>query len=285
MSTPGNPVEVTDIELFRLAGTKRTWREALRTLGLAATSDNIAAFKRRAAAECVDISGVKMRRLMTDIGTEELRRAAEGAKTFAEVLRRLDLEVGGSTYKSLAEVCARRSVQLPPAPCARKPADRGGRGRCSDERIIAAYADARSMADLLRRLGLAPEGGNYRWMESRLEQLGLDAGDLRTRGRTWSRGQRTGPRRTLESYLQPNTRCSGSWLAKRLVEAQLLYDLCYGCLGMTWCGQPIPLELDHINGDSTDNRLANLRLLCPNCHALTPTYRGRNIGRNRKVVT
>jgi hypothetical protein len=50
-------------------------------------------------------------------------------------------------------------------------------------------------------------------------------------------------------------------------------------LGQAWEGGPIPLELDHVDGDRRNNDPSNLRLLCPNCHALTPTYRGRNIGR------
>jgi 5-methylcytosine-specific restriction endonuclease McrA len=45
-----------------------------------------------------------------------------------------------------------------------------------------------------------------------------------------------------------------------------------------WFGQPIPLELDHRNGDSNDNRLENLRLLCPNCHAQTPNFRVKKDG-------
>jgi len=40
--------------------------------------------------------------------------------------------------------------------------------------------------------------------------------------------------------------------------------------------QPIPLELDHIDGNHQNNALDNLRLLCPNCHSLTPTFRGKN---------
>ena len=41
-------------------------------------------------------------------------------------------------------------------------------------------------------------------------------------------------------------------------------------------GKPIPLELHHINGINTDNRLENLKFLCPNCHAFTDSYRGKN---------
>lgn len=54
---------------------------------------------------------------------------------------------------------------------------------------------------------------------------------------------------------------------------------CESCGNKEWLGKPISLEIDHINGISNDHRLENLKILCPNCHAQTETYRGRNIGR------
>lgn len=59
-------------------------------------------------------------------------------------------------------------------------------------------------------------------------------------------------------------------------------ERCSECGLTEWRGQPIPLELDHISGNRRDLRVENLRLLCPNCHALTPTYRGKNATRERR---
>ena len=53
--------------------------------------------------------------------------------------------------------------------------------------------------------------------------------------------------------------------------------LCGICgLGPEWNGMVLVLQIDHINGDSTDSRLENLRFLCPNCHSQTETFAGRN---------
>lgn len=65
----------------------------------------------------------------------------------------------------------------------------------------------------------------------------------------------------------------------RLIEEGWFEAVCSCCGLETWLGKPIPLELDHIDGVHSNNLLTNLRLMCPNCHAFTPTYRGKNIGK------
>lgn len=58
------------------------------------------------------------------------------------------------------------------------------------------------------------------------------------------------------------------------------YRHCESCGLTEWCGESVPLEMDHIDGNPQNNDRANFRLICPNCHSLTPTHTGRNMGKN-----
>ena len=68
-------------------------------------------------------------------------------------------------------------------------------------------------------------------------------------------------------------------LRRRLLHDGVKAPVCEQCSLETWNGRPIPLELEHTDGDKRNNTIENLRILCPNCHAQTDTYRGLNIGR------
>lgn len=80
----------------------------------------------------------------------------------------------------------------------------------------------------------------------------------------------------IESFLVSGRKCGTDTLRKRLLNESLFDNCCQRCRFTEWQGQPISLELHHIDGDKANNLLSNLTILCPNCHALTDTYRGKN---------
>lgn len=97
-------------------------------------------------------------------------------------------------------------------------------------------------------------------------ELAVRRGDLVTR-----------PQRTpIEEFLVPEVKTSRAYLKHRIFEEGLMEASCSVCHLYEWQDQPIPIDLDHINGDKTDNRLENLRPLCANCHRQTPTWAGKN---------
>jgi len=69
----------------------------------------------------------------------------------------------------------------------------------------------------------------------------------------------------------------------RLIRAGLLENRCDECGLTDWRGRPLSIHIDHINGVRGDNRLENLRMLCPNCHSQTDTFGGRNMKRGRSL--
>lgn len=87
----------------------------------------------------------------------------------------------------------------------------------------------------------------------------------------------------LERILAVGRPRSRQHVKSRLLMAGLKEERCESCGLTDWRGQPLSLELHHVNGDGHDNRLENLRLLCPNCHSQTDTWGARNKGRQGRA--
>ena len=87
------------------------------------------------------------------------------------------------------------------------------------------------------------------------------------------------PRRTIEEILVKDSHgASSSGIKKYLIKNNLVKNECSICkLLPMWNNKPLVLQLDHINGDHYDNRVENLRLICPNCHSQTDTFTGKNL--------
>ncbi len=149
----------------------------------------------------------------------------------------------------------------------------------SDDQLIIAVSESYSIRNVIKQLGLVPAGGNYVQVKARIADLNLNtthfSGSLWNKGKTYH----TTKRQSLEDLLTLGSKVQSFKLKNRLYEAGLKEPKCELC---GWCKTSIdgriPLELDHINGVRSDNRLENLRVLCPNCHSLQPTHRGKNKG-------
>ena len=89
----------------------------------------------------------------------------------------------------------------------------------------------------------------------------------------WAKGKTFTPN---EEVFKENSNYSNEMVKQRIVSQNLLEYKCVKCGIDSWQGETIVLDLDHINGNNRDNRLTNLRFLCPNCHSQTDTYKGRN---------
>lgn len=147
----------------------------------------------------------------------------------------------------------------------------------TEKQLENAVANSRSYRQVLSQLGLREAGGNYEQIKKYIKEFNIDSSHFKGRG--WCKGlQLPGiPRIPLEDILKKNTDFQSFKLKKRLFSAKLKQKKCEECgWAKTTPDGYLPLELDHINGDHRDNRIENLRVLCPNCHSLKPTHRGRN---------
>lgn len=154
----------------------------------------------------------------------------------------------------------------------------------SKEMLEELCASSHSYAEVLRKSGRKIAGGNQEILKKKILKYGIDTSHFT--GQAWNKDKtkETDPRiKTKEIYKLEDIFHKNSTITQKVLRTyverhKLIPYICQncGCNG-SWQNGQIALELDHIDGNNTNNELSNLRYLCPNCHALTNTYRGKNI--------
>ncbi|MEU5215765.1 HNH endonuclease signature motif containing protein [Streptomyces sp. NPDC020807] len=203
---------------------------------------------------------------------ERLDAAARGARTLTEALERLGVDPRSGSRRYLHDRMRKLGVDT-------SHFEAEGT-RWTRDVLAQAVAASTNMCEVLRRLGVEVVGGQHTHISRRVKAYGIDTSHFHAPSR---RGE---PRRsrTPEGLLVEQT---GSW-SRRIPSDRLTWAMsqsglrrqCGACGNEgVWRGRPLPLEVDHIDGDWRNNRIENLRFLCPNCHSATDNYRGR--GRRR----
>jgi hypothetical protein len=145
--------------------------------------------------------------------------------------------------------------------------------RVSDEQMIEAIKVSKNIKSTLTLLGMAPCGGNYKTLHGCVKRHQVDISHFTKGG--YQPGYISKARFSNEELFVENSKCARSKLKARIIQENLIPYTCLRCNTNEWQGETLSLHLDHINGVRDDNRLENLRFLCPNCHSLTDTYCGK----------
>ena len=131
----------------------------------------------------------------------------------------------------------------------------------TEQAVRDAVAAARSLSEALRTLGLRPAGGNHRTLHRLIAKYGISVDHMDPK---WA--LRRAPRNCatpLPEILVVDSTFHRGHLKERLFHEGVKKRRCELCgLGEEWCGRPMSLTLDHINGVPTDNRIGNLRIVC-----------------------
>jgi hypothetical protein len=151
--------------------------------------------------------------------------------------------------------------------------------RYSEDEARAAIVSSTNYSQALRKLGMRPAGGNHETLRRYAEQVWkISTAHFDPHAARREALARANPRRPIEEFLVEGSACCRTSLKKRLLREGLKQPICELCgQGEIWRGRRMSLILDHINGVGDDNRIENLRMVCPNCAATLDTHCARKL--------
>jgi Zn finger protein HypA/HybF involved in hydrogenase expression len=146
----------------------------------------------------------------------------------------------------------------------------------TEQELMEAVKTSKSIRQIVIKLGIN-NAQHYAKIRNKIHAMNLDISHFTHKNHGFGYVQYDN-----DKMFSENSICRTGELKTRILKLNLLNYSCSECNISDWRNKDITLELDHINGITTDNRLENLRFLCPNCHSQTPTYCGRNQKKVRK---
>lgn len=148
--------------------------------------------------------------------------------------------------------------------------------KLSDEQFVELLKKSSTISEVLFKLGYTVKGNSwgYSQVKRRIDDLNLDYSIFKGKSAVIKITKLNNVRK--EDILKENCKHQRTVLRRYVIKNNLIPYKCAICGCTEWQGKTLSLELDHINGINNDNRLENLRFLCPNCHSQTSTYGSRN---------
>lgn len=148
--------------------------------------------------------------------------------------------------------------------------------KLSDEQFVELLKKSSTISEVLFKLGYTVKGNSwgYSQVKRRMDDLNLDHSIFKGKSAIIKTTKLNNVKK--EDILKENCKHQRTVLRRYIIKNNLIPYKCAICGCTEWQGKTLSLELDHINGINNDNRLENLRFLCPNCHSQTSTYGSRN---------